>query len=141
MTKCEFCQNKPHCDSQQEDGCELFSPVLNAERIRRFDDMELAIYLSWLSDPDAKYPFEEYDIHAHPNEIKTMFDWLQTPTDTAYRLQGFDATPDNPFSINTSIFDLEEIYPNCTVQIWRNSISGDVSIGWIDNDEVFNDEV
>jgi hypothetical protein len=28
------------------------------------------------------------------------------------------------------IFDEEEIYENCTVQIWSNSVTGKVSIGW-----------
>ncbi len=27
-------------------------------------------------------------------------------------------------------YDEEEIHPNCTVQIWRNSKTGEVSIGW-----------
>ena len=28
------------------------------------------------------------------------------------------------------VFDEEEIIHNCTVQIWRNSVTGEVSIGW-----------
>ena len=36
--------------------------------------------------------------------------------------------------IETNIFDQEEIHPNCTVQILRNSITGEVSVGWWPND-------
>lgn len=32
--------------------------------------------------------------------------------------------------IETNIFDIEEIYPNCTVQILKNSVTGEKSIGW-----------
>ena len=39
-----------------------------------------------------------------------------------------------PDLIETNLFDIEEIYPNCTVQIWRNSVTGEVSVGWWPND-------
>lgn len=32
------------------------------------------------------------------------------------------------------IYDEEEIYENCTVQVWRNSVTGEESIGWWKND-------
>lgn len=32
--------------------------------------------------------------------------------------------------IETNIYDVEEVYHNCTVQILRNSITGEQSIGW-----------
>lgn len=32
--------------------------------------------------------------------------------------------------IETNIYDSEEIHHNCTVQILRNSITGEQSIGW-----------
>ena len=47
-------------------------------------------------------------------------------------------------SVHMNIFDEEEIYENCTVQILRNSVTGEVSIGWWPNEEglaVFGDEV
>lgn len=37
--------------------------------------------------------------------------------------------------IELNIFDEEEIHTNCTVQILRNSITGEVSIGWWENEE------
>ena len=30
--------------------------------------------------------------------------------------------------IETNIFDIEEIYPNCTVQVLRNSVTSEVSV-------------
>ena len=36
--------------------------------------------------------------------------------------------------VETNIFDQEEIYTDCTVQILRNSVTGEVSIGWWKND-------
>ena len=34
----------------------------------------------------------------------------------------------------TGLFDLEEIYPNCTVQVLKNTDTGETSIGWWPND-------
>lgn len=33
----------------------------------------------------------------------------------------------------TNIYDQEEVHENCTVQIWKNSQTGEVSIGWWEN--------
>ena len=32
--------------------------------------------------------------------------------------------------ISVALYDEEEVYENCTVQILRNSVTGEVSIGW-----------
>ena len=32
------------------------------------------------------------------------------------------------------LYDQEEIHENCTVQVLRNSVTGDVSIGWWEGD-------
>jgi len=40
-----------------------------------------------------------------------------------------------PDIIETNIFDIEEIHPDCTVQILKNSITGEVSVGWWENKE------
>lgn len=32
--------------------------------------------------------------------------------------------------ITTNIYDTEEIHHGCTVQVLRNSVTGDVSVGW-----------
>ena len=39
------------------------------------------------------------------------------------------------FNIETSIFDIEEIYTNCTVQVLKNSVTGEISVGWWKNEE------
>lgn len=36
-------------------------------------------------------------------------------------------------SIATNLFDKEETYTNCTVQILTNTITGEMSIGWWKN--------
>ena len=33
------------------------------------------------------------------------------------------------------IYDIVEEYPNCTVQILRNSVTGEETFGWYDNDD------
>lgn len=42
--------------------------------------------------------------------------------------------PDDILSVETNIFDQEEIYPNCTVQVLTNTVTGEVSVGWWRND-------
>ena len=32
--------------------------------------------------------------------------------------------------VEVNIFDEEEVHTNCTVVIWRNSVTGDESFGW-----------
>ena len=32
-----------------------------------------------------------------------------------------------------NMFDDEEIHDNCTVQIWKNSVTGETSVGWWQN--------
>lgn len=36
--------------------------------------------------------------------------------------------------ISTNLFDEVEIHENCTVQILRNSVTGEISVGWLEND-------
>ena len=40
-----------------------------------------------------------------------------------------------PDIIETNIFDQEEIHHNCTVQILKNSITGEISVGWWENED------
>ena len=35
----------------------------------------------------------------------------------------------------TNIYDKEEIHENCTVQILKNSVTGETSVGWWENKE------
>lgn len=35
---------------------------------------------------------------------------------------------------DVDIYDQEEIYTNCTVQVLRNSVTGKVSVGWWKNE-------
>lgn len=38
-------------------------------------------------------------------------------------------------SVEPNIYDQEERHENCTVQILRNSVSGEISVGWWENKE------
>ena len=46
-----------------------------------------------------------------------------------------DAMQANILAHDMSVFDKEEIYTNCTVQIWSNSVTGAVSVGWWENND------
>ena len=37
--------------------------------------------------------------------------------------------------VESNIYDEEEVYYDCTVQVLRNSITGETSVGWFRNDE------
>jgi len=41
---------------------------------------------------------------------------------------------DETLEVETNVFDEEELHTNCTVQIWRNSQTGEESIGWWPNE-------
>ena len=36
--------------------------------------------------------------------------------------------------VKTNVFDQIEEHPNCTVQILKNSVTGEISVGWYPND-------
>lgn len=37
--------------------------------------------------------------------------------------------------VEFALYDVEEIHENCTVQIWKNSVTGEESVGWWENKE------
>ncbi len=39
-----------------------------------------------------------------------------------------------------NMFDDEEIHENCTVQVWRNTATGETSVGWWENDKGGTDD-
>lgn len=41
---------------------------------------------------------------------------------------------DGIVKVETNVFDKEEIYENCTVQVLTNTVTGEVSVGWWRND-------
>lgn len=41
---------------------------------------------------------------------------------------------DRILDVDMDIYDQEEIYPNCTVQVLTNTVTGKVSVGWWRND-------
>jgi len=53
------------------------------------------------------------------------------PDGTQYRV----TEPVEFESVTTGMFDIEELHPNCTVQILKNSVTGEMSLGWWENPE------
>lgn len=43
-------------------------------------------------------------------------------------------TTEPKISVETALYNKETIYPNCTVQIWENTATGERSVGWWEND-------
>ena len=41
----------------------------------------------------------------------------------------------------TNLYDVVEEHPNCTVQILRNSVTGEESVGWWENDGGINGDL
>lgn len=42
---------------------------------------------------------------------------------------------EKPIAVETNIYDQEEIHHGCTVQVLRNSVTGEVSVGWWEEKE------
>lgn len=43
-------------------------------------------------------------------------------------------TTEPKISVETALYNKETIFPNCTVQIWENTATGEISVGWWRND-------
>lgn len=48
-----------------------------------------------------------------------------------YRAKGFDEK--KGMKVETNIFDKEETFTNCTVQVLTNTVTGETSVGWWEN--------
>ena len=46
-----------------------------------------------------------------------------------------EKTHGSVLKVETSFYDKEEIFPNCTVQVLTNTVTGEVSVGWWKNEE------
>lgn len=75
-----------------------------------------------------------------PNGCKVELVGLLSALQTRHELDLKQATEEQ---VKVNVFDEEEIYENCTVQVLRNSITGDVSVGWWqgDGEEYEEDEM
>ena len=80
----------------------------------------------------TKCPFEAFG-DCYGSKVKRIMDIED------YMERG-ERHPDCPLvelpqqTVETNLFDQEEIHHNCTVQILKNSITGEVSVGWWEND-------
>lgn len=67
-----------------------------------------------------------FDLHGEVNErIDRKIERLR------YRLEH----PPMELTVDMPVFDKESVYENCTVQILRNTLTGEQSIGWWPNGE------
>ena len=41
---------------------------------------------------------------------------------------------DEIVDVHTCLYDKREVYRNCTVEVLTNTVTGDVSVGWWQND-------
>lgn len=59
-------------------------------------------------------------------------DWIQKTRPTSCPLVELK----DPCSISASLFDKEEVFKNCTVQVLSNSVTGEISVGWWPGDNM-----
>ena len=52
---------------------------------------------------------------------------------TAALMQTASAEDDKTLLDEINMFDDEEIYTDCTVQVWKNTATGETSVGWWQN--------
>lgn len=48
-------------------------------------------------------------------------------------ISGEQESPPVITSMEIGLFDREDIYPDCTVQVLTNTITGETSVGWWEN--------
>lgn len=65
----------------------------------------------------------------------TAFPILQSLMNEAADVIEKLSSSDSPVDVSMSLYDEVEVHTNCTVQIWKNSVTGDVSVGWFENEE------
>lgn len=54
--------------------------------------------------------------------------WKISPAE-AIRIWNTRARP----AVETNLYDREELYPDCTVQVLTNTVTGETSVGWWEN--------
>ena len=59
----------------------------------------------------------------------TVLQTLREIISDVEKMNGFEQV-----QVVTNLFDKEEIYQNCTVQVLTNTVTGEVSVGWWKND-------
>ena len=95
-------------------------------------------------DPDA-IADELADVEIMLEQVKIIFDLhgeVKEHIDRKIeRLQYRLDHPPMDLSVDAPVFDKETVYENCTVQILRNTLTGEQSIGWWQNKAEGSDDV
>lgn len=72
---------------------------------------------------------------------KTAREWLWKKLYTMPTVQLDETQSSEPkVEMAVSFYDQSEIHHNCTVEVFTNSVTGDVSIGWWHEEEYEDDE-
>ena len=67
--------------------------------------------------------------------IRREMDWVLSMVRRCENEERFKAEHMPKYKIDLNLYDEEEIYPNCTVQVLHNSITDEYSVGWRENQE------
>lgn len=80
--------------------------------------------LDYLLSKSDSFPFSYRTVYSHILENAPCIETNEEPV----------------YKVSTCLYDQEEIHRNCTVQIWSNSVTGEISIGWWENATEADDE-
>ena len=83
--------------------------MTNADRVREMSDVELAKVLCCQNNKTG------YECESETSCERCTLEWLQQESEV-------------------NVYDEEEIHDNCTVQILKNSATGEISVGWWENE-------
>lgn len=113
------------CDDDIRTALEDAGKEVNDENVSK---IRQALDNHWFTDYMIEHGWE-YINETVRNELRD--DCAEDPKPLHQQL----IRQEDVFSISTTIFDEEEIIPHCTVQVWKNSVTGEVDIGWWREDE------
>ena len=117
---CDLCSDKGFCGDICPD-VEAFRLIETAEPERNLDE--------WCTG------CKEYDTERKccPRWNRVIRQTIEEAKRNAQYERGEEDLVKQDPEVKTGIFDVEEVYPNCTVQIWKNSVTGEKSVGWWKN--------
>lgn len=62
--------------------------------------------------------------------------WRNAPPIFATPMNDDAVAPEEEETVEVNLYEEVELHTNCTVQILRNVLTGELSIGWWENDEL-----
>ena len=89
-----------------------------------------------IAERQRKKGIETYGkgLEMNPADVITRIEHLQEELiDALMYCEWIKEAFNRRITVETNIYDQEEIYPNCTVQVLTNTATGEVSVGWWKN--------